>query len=116
MLPDTELAQIRKDLETTLPDAGTVLTLTRTSDGQGGWSETWAGSVSVPCRLDFIGGLEGVTAGALTPYVRAIVTLPQKTVITEQNRFQHSTGTYTVQAVNLGSWLGVKRATVQKCQ
>jgi hypothetical protein len=64
--------------------------------------------------LDFIGGKESVTGAALTPYSKAIVTLPQATVITEQNRFVHSSGTYTVQAVNMGSWLGVKRATVEK--
>lgn len=114
MLPDAELAQIRSDLENTLPEAGTILTLTRTSDGQGGWSEAWGGTASVACRLDFIGGAESVTGNALIPYARAIVTLPQATVITEQNRFSHSSGTYSVQAVNLGSWLGVKRATLEK--
>lgn len=114
MLPSDELAQIRADLETTLPDAGTVLTLTRASDGQGGWSESWAGTVSVACRVDFIGGAEGVNNAALVPYTRAIVTLPQSVAIAQDNRFVHSSGTYTVQAVNLGSWLGVKRATVEK--
>jgi hypothetical protein len=101
MLPTAELTDIRNELESCLPDSGTILALTRTSDGQGGWSESWGGTVSV-------------TGAALTPYSKAIVTLPQATVITEQNRFVHSSGTYTVQAVNMGSWLGVKRATVEK--
>jgi hypothetical protein len=114
MLPASELAQIRKDLETTLPDSGTVLTLASTSDGQGGWSEVWSGSTPIPCRLDFISGAETPTGAALTPYTRAIVTIPQDTTISEQNRFGHSSGTYTIQAVNLGSWLGVKRLTVEK--
>ena len=93
---------------------GTILTLTRTSDGQGGWSESWAGTDPVACRLDFIGGQEAVTGGALVPYSKAIVTLPQATTITAAHRFSHASGTYTVQAVNAGSWLGVKRATLEK--
>ena len=113
MLPTSELEQLRTDLETTLPDAGTILTLTRTSDSQGGWTETWAGTTSVACRIDFIGGKEALNSGALFPYLHAVVTLPQATTITPQNRFIHSSGTYTVQAVNLGSWLGVKRASVE---
>jgi hypothetical protein len=113
MFPADELAQIKTDLETTLPDAGTIYALTRTSDGQGGWSETWATAGTTACRLDFIGGAENVTGAALLPYSRAIVTMPQATTITEQNRFVHSAGTFTVQAVNIGSWLGVKRASVE---
>ena len=114
-LPDAELTQIRLDLEQNLPDQCNILSLTRTNDSQGGWSEPW-GTVgtSIACRLDFIGGAEAVTAGALVPYTRAIVTLPQSTAITAQNKIEHGGNTYTVQAVNLGSWLGVKRATVQK--
>ncbi len=114
ILPADELTQIRTDLETTLPDAGTIYSLTRTSDSQGGGSESWGTAGTCACRVDFIGGDENVTAGALMPYTRAIITMPQATSITAQNRFIHSSGTYTVQAVNTGSWLGVKRATVEK--
>ena len=113
MLPADELAQLREDLETTLPDAGTILALTRTSDSQGGWTESWGGTTSVKCRIDFIGGKEAISSGALKPFSQAIITLPQTTTITAQNRFIHSSGTYSVQAVNLGSWLGVKRASVE---
>lgn len=114
MLPTAELDQIRTDLETTLPDAGTIYALTRTSDGQGGWSESWGTAGTCACRIDFIGGAESVTAGALLPYSKAIITLPQSTTITQQNRFAHSSGTYNIQSVNIGSWLGVKRAVVEK--
>jgi head-tail adaptor len=115
MLPDAELAQIRTDLENTLPDTCNILSGSTTSDGQGGWSETWGTAYQgVACRLDFIGGRESVAGGALMPYAKAIVTLPQDTVITAQNRIEHDGNTYTVQAVNIGSWLGVKRATVEK--
>jgi len=115
MLPDAELTRIREDLETCLPDTCNILSLTRTSDSQGGWSEVWGtAGTSIACRLDFIGGQENVTAGALMPYTTAIVTLPQATVISSQNKLEHGGNTYTVQAVNLGSWLGVKRASVSK--
>ena len=115
MLPAAELDQLRTDLETTLPDTCNILSLTRTSDSQGGWTEAWGtAGTSISCRLDFIGGAEAVTAGALIPYSRAVVTVPQSTTVTAQNRIEHGGNTYTVQAVNVGSWLGVKRATVQK--
>jgi len=114
MLPASELAQIRSDLESTLPDTCNILSLTRTSDGQGGWSEAWGtATLSVACRVDFIGGREGMTNSALLPYTRAIVTLPQATSITAQNKLEYNGNTYTVQSVNLGSWLGVKRAMVE---
>ena len=120
MIPADELAQIRAYLETTLPDTCNILSLTRTSDSQGGWTEVWGtATLSVECRLDFIanaqgvGGKEKVTAGALRPFTQAIVTLPQDTTITAQNRLEHGGNTYTVQSVNLGSWLGVKRANVE---
>ena len=41
MLTNAELAQIRGDIAGMLPDTCNLLTLTRTSDGQGGWSEAW---------------------------------------------------------------------------
>ena len=114
MLPADELAQLRTDLETTLPDTCNILSLTRTSDSQGGWTEAWGtASSSISCRVDFIGGKEAINSGALKPFTIAIVTLPQSTTITAQNRIEHGSNTYTVQAVNLGSWLGVKRASVE---
>ena len=121
MLPADELAQIRVDLETTLPDTCNILTLSRTSDSQGGWSETWGtATLAVECRVDFtssnrfVGGKEKVMANALLPFSSAIITFPQDTTITEQNRIEHNSITYSVQSVNLGSWLGVKRASVEK--
>jgi head-tail adaptor len=115
MIPTSELAQIRSDLEQTLPDTCNILSLTRTSDSQGGWSEVWGtAGTSIACRLDFIAGGEGINSGALMPYSRAIVTLPHDTTIAATNRIEHDDVTYTVQAVNIGSWLGVKRASVEK--
>lgn len=115
MFPDDELLRIQEDLNTTLPDSCNILAGTRTSDSMGGWTESWATAyATISCRLDFTGGREGVTAGALIPYSGAILTLPASTVITTENRIEHAGNTYTVQAVNLGSWLGVKRVSVQK--
>jgi hypothetical protein len=110
-----EVEEIRDDLQTLLPDECNILSLTRSSDGQGGWSEAWGtATLLVSCRLDFIGGGESITNSALQPYTRAIVTLPQDTTISAQNRIEHNGNVYSVQSVNLGSWLGVKRAMVQK--
>jgi len=113
VLPAGELSQIRTDLETALPGTCYITSLTRTSDNQGGWTESWGTVGTSTCRLDFTGGKETLTGAALAPFTQAILTLPYDTTITEQNRVVFEDNTYTVQAVNIGSWLGVKRATLE---
>ena len=114
MIPANELAAMQESLNLLLPDTCNILGAMRDSDGAGGETETWeVATASVACRLDFLRGGETMQSGALQPYTQAILTLPQATVITEQNRVEHGGNTYTVQAVNLGSGLFVKRATLQ---
>ena len=114
MIPATELAAMRTELDKLLPDTCDIMGMTSTNDGAGNEIQTWEiVTASVPCRMDFIAGNEAVITGELKPFTRAVLTLAWDTVITEQNRVSHGGNTYTVQAVNLGSWLGVKRASVE---
>ena len=115
MFPANELTRMQQDLNTLLPDTCNITQGTRTPDGMGGWSDGW-GTVgsSIPCRVDFKSGKESVTGAALQPYTVVVITLPQTTNITQQNRVEHGGNVYSVQAVNLGSWLGVKRASLER--
>ena len=51
-LSTLEIARLRSEQGDYLPDTCTLQTLSRTSDSQGGWTETWSNTyTSVPCRL-----------------------------------------------------------------
>jgi hypothetical protein len=115
MLPANELTRIQADLLPTLPDTCNILTAIRTPGIAGGWVDAWGTTGSaIPCRVDFKNGHEAVTGAALQPYTAVVITLPQTASITTENQVEHGGNTYTVQTVNLGSWLGVKRATLEK--
>lgn len=115
-LTTQELAQIRNDIELLFPDTCNILSLTRTSDGQGGWSEAWGtATANVSCRIDYETGRESVNADSLKPYQAAYVSIPYDTTVTTANRIEINSIAHTVHSVNINqSWIGVKRAKVEK--
>jgi head-tail adaptor len=123
MMPSTdELTRIRADMvDATLPSTGNILSLTRTSDGQGGFTDTWGtATASVACRLDLMTrnlriGIESVNAMSIKPYSAWVLSLPNGTVITAANRFEFGDDVYNVVEVNdNSSWLANVRATLEK--
>jgi hypothetical protein len=99
VLTATELAQIQADLSSNLlPDTCTILSVTETSDGQGGRTIA-EGTVAadVACRLDFVVGKEIISGGAIQPNTRWMLNLPAGTAISNKYRFVH--GGYTYAAV-----------------
>lgn len=116
LLSDAELARIRTDIEDlTLPDTCTILTGTVTADGAGGVTQAWGTtSTNVACRLDAHKGYEQLGGDAIRPFQEFILTLPQATSITAQQRVEHGSVTYNVISVNAGSWLGCKRVVLEK--
>ncbi len=125
MMPTAaELARIQDDLEAVaLPDTCNILSLTRTSDGQGRWTETWGtATANVKCRLDsqasrglVTAGAEQVVSASLKPYSDWVITLPHDTIITEANRVQVGSDTFNVTAVDKGQSWGVNvRAMLEK--
>ncbi len=114
-LTTAELAQMRTDIESLMPDTCSILSLTLTSDGQGGQTEAWGtATAGAACRLDFLGGKEALASGAIQPYTRAILSIAQSATITTANRVLHGGITYNVQSVNLdASWLAAKRCTLE---
>jgi head-tail adaptor len=91
-----QLAFMRDQVLDTLPDTGTVLSLTNTSDGQGGYTQSWAGTTAYDCRIDFVNGREQQAGGGYAPYVTTKLTLPYNAVITTANRFSALGNTYNV--------------------
>lgn len=118
-LSSAELASMRYDIEALMPDYCYILELTRTPDGQGGWSEAWGtASANIKCRIDAINpsarNNEIVQGGALQPFHTYILSLPFGTAITTENRVEVNEQLYSVTAVDNGkSWSAVVRAVLE---
>jgi hypothetical protein len=101
LLSDSQLEFMRDQIELTLPDTCTILSPTRASDGQGGWTDTWGtASANVKCRLDASKKLaqsERLGGAALLPYSYWMLTLPHDTTIGTTYRVVHSGQTYNVE-------------------
>lgn len=114
----SELARMRDDIEAELmPDTCTILSVTQTSDGAGGWSDTWGTLTSnVPCRLDPINGRNGeaYAAAGIVDFKGYTLTVPFDTGLTIAHRIIHESITYNVKAVRGGSWLVAQRAIVEQ--
>ena len=115
MLPDSELDRLRADILYTLTDTGDILSITRTSDGMGGFTEAWGtATASVACRLDQKQGREQLAGGGYQWYTTNVLSLPATATITTAHRFQMAGVTYAVASVNEGSGIAVKRAIVER--
>lgn len=125
MMPDAaELARMRADMQAaTLPSTCNILSLTRTPDGEGGWTETWGTvTANVACRLDlvitrgvgFIGS-EQLQGAALKPYTSWVLSAPHGTALTDANRVEVSGDTFNVVECDASrSWGGNVRATLER--
>ncbi len=112
--PDAkELNQMRQDAKALMSDFCNLLTVTRTSDSQGGFSEAW-GTVTknVPCRLDQLVGSERQTDGSLRAFTSYELTLPWDTTITEAYRVEHAGNTYLVTDANGDQTWPIERAVL----
>ena len=97
MLDNSELTSMRSAYLDLMPDTCDVHTKTRTTDGQGGFTETWVtASANVRCRLDAYKPREVLAAGAVYPYNQYMLTLPYDTTITTNSRVTHGGNTYNV--------------------
>ena len=116
-MSNAELVRLRADLEAVLlSGTANILSVTRTPDGQGGFTETWGTAVAnVACRVDYNQGAEPAAGGALRPFTFWQLTFHQGTNLTAANRVEVGTITYSVSAVDQGnSWDVCLRATGAK--
>lgn len=106
MMPsDKELNEMRKAVEQLMPDLCNILSVSRVSDGQGGFTETWGtATANVPCRIDAsssrgvltIRGGELLAGGAINEFSRSVVTLPYDTTISAENKLEINGQTFNV--------------------
>jgi hypothetical protein len=115
-LSSAELAQMRADVLELLPDTCSILSVSYTSDGEGGLTEAWGTAyANVACRLDFTSGVETNIGGAVNPYTRAKISLPYDTVLATTNRILTGGYTYAITSINNGqSWNVSVRAELER--
>jgi head-tail adaptor len=112
-MDDIELTRIRADISELMPDTGYILTVTRTSDGGGGWTDSWGTASTVTCRVDYTRGVEVQAGGAIQPKRQLVATVPYSTVVTTENRFQFNATAFAISSVNAGSWQTCKRLMLE---
>jgi head-tail adaptor len=119
MLTNTDLADMREAIAELLPATCHILSVTRTSDGQGGFTDTWGtATANVACRLDYQQGVgrrgEMVVAASMQPYNGFVLSLPWNSTITAANRIKIGSTNYNVTMVDNGkSWAAVRRAALE---
>jgi SPP1 family predicted phage head-tail adaptor len=111
-----ELDRLRADLEADLlPDTCYILTKVRTSNGAGGWTTTTVTSDTVACRLDPLRGREAVVAGVQQPFHGYMLTLPNGTTITTDQKVEVNGVRYNVISMDADkSWAASVRALVER--
>jgi hypothetical protein len=113
MFPAGELRRAQEDVLVTLPDACDLLTVARTSDGMGGWTEVWSTSrTNIPCRLDNKTGGVSMQGGAAEVYNYQVLTVPASVTIDEFTRIQIGASQYYVRNPMEGWGQIVHRYTV----
>jgi head-tail adaptor len=114
-LTATELAALRADLETLLPDTCVISAVSYASDGAGEWTPTWAAGGTVACRLDPIRGSEAIAGGAIEAFNGYILTLPYNAVIVPASRVTVNSTDYNVTSVTDGdSWKLDTRVQIER--
>lgn len=115
MLTDAELAAMRETAEAALPDSAIVYRKTRTSDGGGGGSTSWAASGTYDARFGPSAGAEDLVSERIAAQLDGFVTLPHDAIATEADRVAIKGTTYEVLTVLAHeSWRLMKRLAVRR--
>lgn len=115
MMGTTDLAYVRSQAEDALPDTVDLQTYTRISDGQGGFTESWASAYqSVPARLAPTTGRERLRAGARSEEAESILTVAWDQTLDATMRVLHQDSTYEIILVLGHSYLTAKRALLKR--
>lgn len=120
MLTEAELDEMRDVVEDTLGGdpagaAGTAIVYrkTRTPDGIGGSTWTWAAQGTADCRYAPRGDTEDVVGGAPSGSDAVVVTLPYDVDVELDDRVQIAGVDYEVRTVNRHSWAIVTRVDAE---
>lgn len=103
MLSNRELDEMRAAVSELYPNSVNILSLTSTSNGQGGETQAWGTLTrAVPCRLDQLTGHEQATDGSIRTFNSYELALAYDVVITTDYRVEVDGITYHVTSVNSG--------------
>jgi len=98
--PSTQmLADLRAVQADFLPDTCTLRAVTRSSDGQGGWTDAWADTYTgVPCRLAVmpIQGGESAAGSQVTSLSAWVLHIPWDQAVDPEWRVVHEGITYEI--------------------
>lgn len=114
-LSDADLAYMRDSIGELLPAKCNILSLTQTSDSQGGYTHAWGtASTFIDCRLDYKRGDEQVFGDSQNPYHGFVITLPVGTTVTIASRVEIGSTQYNISAIDTGkSWNASIRCAVE---
>ncbi len=107
-----ELASMRDEAETLMPDSCAVLRPTEVPDGQGGWTQTWATAGTYACNLAtgpyMRFSAERVAAGQVTPVGIVGISLPHDADVNPDDRIVWTpagevTARMTIEVTQFGS-------------
>lgn len=115
-ITNAELTDIRSAIEDLLPGTCNILSATRTSDSQGGYTETWGtATADLSCRIDNVSKSEQLFGGVIQPFTGFVLSLPWDTTITTAHRVEIGSTYYNVRGVDNGkSWNAVVRALIEE--
>lgn len=116
MLTTAELDRMRTVANRALPGTAIIHGGTTTSDGGGGYTETFgprAGG-TVACRVAPLTGSEGEQGDRIAADADYIITLPAETTVETDDRIDIAGVTYNVVAVRDRSWEITRRVEAEK--
>ena len=113
LLQSNDLAYLRTESRTAMPDSVTIQRKTLVSDQQGGFTEGWADVYqNIQGRVSVSSGSESVSEGRQDVKVDATLTLAYDQSIEQSDRVLHGGQTYEIVSVDAGkTW-----ALAQRCQ
>jgi SPP1 family predicted phage head-tail adaptor len=114
VLSNADLTSMRATAQQALPGTAVIQSGTLTSDGGGGYTETFTPSGTVACRVAPLSGDERQEGGRITTDSEYVITLPADTTVETDDRIVVGSITYNVTAVRDRSWEITRRVEAKK--
>lgn len=102
LLTASDLTSMRSVLNESLPGTAILMARTQAGDGQGGYTDTYAASGTVACRLSplpVVSGIEEPVGDRKATIAERVITLPAETSVPTTGRIQIGAETFQVTSV-----------------
>lgn len=111
------LARLRRVANANMNESAVVSRPTRTSDGMGGWTETWTTAATLACRrLSTLSQAEQRIAERMAIVRPWVAQLPALSDVRETDRLVISSDTLEVVNVAISSWEAVRRVLCKEME